>query len=91
MSDEAINQWCVENKKVLATPKEGIDFCKAFPCPALDGGMPLVFYGQSWTDPNGFCYALDAFLAGDKRVLQRVDVDPGEQWDDDWQFLVLDE
>ncbi|MCC7160267.1 hypothetical protein IT399_00860 [Candidatus Nomurabacteria bacterium] len=54
MSQEAIDKWASDNNKVLARPKELIDFSRAFPRPALDNDMPLAAPGQFWLSADGF-------------------------------------
>jgi len=90
MSQEAIEEWAKVNNKVLAQPKELIDFSRAFPRPALDEHMPLVASGQFWLDAGGyrdFLY-LRRGVAG--RELSFVWINPSAQWNGRWHFLVLD-
>ena len=94
MSDEgdgSIAEWCANNKKIRATPKEGIDIAKVSPRPKLDNVMPLAMAGQFFVDARGYRNALYFDLRGDGRSLFYVWLYPHEQWDDYWWFLVLEE
>ena len=94
MSDEgdgSIAEWCANNKKIRATPKEGIDLAKVSPRPKLDKVMPLALAGQFFVDASGYRGALYFYLFGDRRGLYLVWLDPDERWSDDWWFLVLEE
>ena len=90
MSQEAIELWAKENNKILARPKELIDFSRAFPRPALDEHMPLAAPGQFWQDSDGDRGFLYLGRGGAERELYDVWFGPEVQWDDDWGFLVLD-
>ena len=89
--DGSVEEWCMDNKKILASPKEGIDLAKVSPRPKLDNVMPLALAGQFFVDASGSRNALYFNLDGGLRDLYIVWLDPDEQWDDDWWFLVLEE
>lgn len=89
--DGSVAQWCKDNKKIRATPKEGIDLALVNPRPKLDKVMPLALAGQFFVDSFGFRYALYFYLGGGERFLFSVWLNPGEQWRGDWWFLVLEE
>ena len=91
MPDKDVEQWCKDNKKVRATPKEGIDIAKASPRLKLGKVVPLAMAGQFFVDANDDRYALYFDLSGDERFLSRVWLIPNEQWDGYWWFLVLEE
>ena len=94
MPDEgkgSIGEWCASNKKIRATPKEGIDIAKVSPRPKLDNVMPLAVTGQFFVGAHDDRYALYFNLDGDKRYLSDVWLNPDEQWIDFWWFLVLEE
>ena len=94
MPDEgegSVAEWCANNKKIRATPKEGIDLAMVSPRPKLDNVMPLALTGQFFVDANGYRFALYFHLLGVRRYLSHVWLDPDEQWSDYWWFLVLEE
>ena len=53
MSQEDIEAWCAETKRILALPKDGIDIAKVSPRPKLDSVMPLAMAGQFFVDADG--------------------------------------
>jgi len=89
--DGSIAEWCANNKKIRATPKEGIDLAKVSPRPKLDNVMPLAMAGQFFVHALGNRRALYLFHDGDGRLLDCVWLVPDGQWNDDWWFLVLEE
>jgi len=94
MSDEgkgSIAEWCANNKKIRATPKEGIDLAKVSLRPKLDNVMPLALAGQFFVDQYGHRDALCFDRGGDERHLSRVWLGPSGLWDGRWWFLVLEE
>ncbi len=91
MSDADIVKWCANNKKICATPKEGIDLALASPRPKLDNVMPLALAGQFFADAGGSRNALYFNHDSNRRALFSVWLRTGEQWDDYWWFLVLEE
>lgn len=90
IGQDAVETWAKENNKILALPKELIDFSKAFPQPALDKHMPLVAPGQSWQDSRGFRLLLYLGRQGMSRVLDYAWIYPGSQWHGSCRFLILD-
>lgn len=91
IEQDALEGWCRENKKVLATPKPGIDLARISPRPKLDEVMSLVLAGQFFVDADGDRSALNFHRDGVRRDLGDVWLGPGERWDDGWWFLVLEE
>jgi hypothetical protein len=90
--DRSIAEWCANNKKIRATPKEGIDIALVNPRPKLDKVMPLAMAGQFFVGTSGHRCALYFRLEdGGKRFLSGVWLDPGGQWNGHWWFLVLEE
>ena len=89
--DGSVAQWCKDNKKIRATPKEGIDIALVNPRPKLDKVMPLALAGQFFVGARGDRGALCFILDGGERGLVSVWLRPVEQWYDDWWFLVLEE
>ena len=89
--DDSVAQWCKDNKKIRATPKEGIDIALVNPRPKLDKVMPLALAGQFFVGARGDRGALCFILDGGERGLVSVWLRPVEQWYDDWWFLVLEE
>lgn len=87
----SVAQWCKDNKKIRATPKEGIDLALANPRPKLDKVMPLALAGQFFVDADGYRRALFFYLFGGERHLSDVWLVPDEQWHGHWWFLVLEE
>lgn len=90
MSQEVIEQWAKENNKVLAQPKELVDFSRVFPRPALDEHMPLVAPGQFWLSTGGSRSFLYLDRDDAERGLGSAWFGPGGQWGVSWRFLVLD-
>ena len=91
MPDEDVAGWCVDNKKVRATPKEGIGLALVSPRPKLDNVMPLALAGQFLVGAGGDRDALYFHRNGDKRHLNNVWLRMDVQWSDDCWFLVLEE
>jgi hypothetical protein len=91
MPDEDVEQWCKENKKIRATPKEGIDLALVSPRPKLDNVMPLTMAGQFFVDARRARGALCFDRRGVRRRLRGCWLGPSEQWGDGWWFLVLEE
>jgi len=89
--DGSVEEWCKDNKKILASPKEGIDLAKVSPRPKLDNVMPLALAGQFFADASDGRLALCFSLFGDRRDLDSVWLRPDRQWHGDWWFLVLEE
>ncbi len=88
---DSVERWCKDNKKILATPKEGIDLALVSPRPKLDNVTPLAMAGQFFVDASDYRLALCFFRAVDERYLSFVWLRPDEQWRDYWWFLVLEE
>ena len=95
MSNEgkgSITEWCKDNKKIRATPKEGIDLALVNLRPKLDKVMPLAMAGQFFVDTLGRRNALYFCLFGDERYIDSVWLHPRAQWHDVyWWFLVLED
>lgn len=91
IKQDTLEGWCRENKKILATPKPGIDLARISPRPKLDEVMPLAFAGQFFVSAGGGRRALYFSHGGGGRYLCLVWLGPGGQWHDDWWFLVLEE
>lgn len=91
MSDEDVALWCGDNKKIRATPKEGIDIAMVSPRPKLDNVMPLALAGQFFVDAGRYRFALFFHRVGGWRNLGDVWLGPDAQWDDCWWFPVLEE
>ena len=91
MPDEDVEQWCKDNKKIRATPKEGIDIANVSPRPKLDNVMPLALAGQFFVGANRDRRALYFYRLDAGRNLSFVWLIPGEQWRAYWWFLVLEE
>ena len=87
----SVETWCKENKKILASPKEGIDLAKVSPRPKLDNVMPLAMAGQFFVDADRDRRALYFRRDGAERHLGLVWLNPGERWAGHWWFLVLEE
>ena len=91
MPDEDVAQWCKDNKKIRATPKEGIDLALVNPRPKLDKAMSLAMAGQFFVDAGDDRGALCFDLDGDERGLSYVWLSPFGEWSGRWWFLVLEE
>lgn len=91
MPDGNVEQWCEDNKKIRATPREGIDLALVRPRPKLDKVMPLTLASQFFMDADGDRVALYFRRGGDERRFNVVWLDPFEQWRGHWWFLVLEE
>ena len=91
MPDKDVAQWCADNKKIRATPKEGIDLALVSPRPKLDKVMPLAIAGQFFVGGRGHRRALYFNLSGGERRLGLVWLNPDERWSGRWWFLVLEE
>jgi len=94
MPDEgkgSVAQWCKDNKKIRATPKEGIDLALVNPRPKLDKVMPLALAGQFFVSAGGRRGALCFGMYGGERDLSDVWLDPDGRWRGYWWFLVLEE
>ena len=90
MGQDEIRQWAWDNNKILARPKELINFSRAFPRPALDNDMPLAAPGQFWTDADGDRRYLCLNHVDTGRGLSPEWLHPTEEWPGYWGFLVLD-
>lgn len=90
MTQKDVEKWASDNKKILARPKELIDFSKAFPLQVLDEQRSLAAAGQSWMDTDDRCHFLCLSRWGAKRGLDFAWNRLGEAWSRYWWFLVLD-
>src|SRR3989344_4191784 len=87
----SVAQWCKDNKKIRATPKEGIALALVNPRPKLDKVMPLALAGPFFVSAGGRRGALCFYLGGDDRGLGGVWLLSYGQWRGGWWFLVLEE
>lgn len=86
----SLEEWCRENKKILARPKEVIDLAKNFPRPKLDHVMPLMIAGQFFAGARGGPHATCLGLWDGKRDLNSTELSSDGEWSDHWWFLVLE-
>src|SRR3989344_5084449 len=93
MHDEDVEQWCKDNKKIRATPKEGIDIAHVSPYPKLGDVMPLKMAGQFFVDAHD--YRCSLYFSDDgvevKRYLNLDQRVPSVQCGVYSWFLVLEE
>lgn len=92
MLEENVGRWCKDNKKVHATPKEGIDIARVSSRPKLDNVMPLALAGQFFVDARDRRHTLYFYCDSAERRLSSVWLGPDKgQWPGNWWFLVLEE
>lgn len=93
LSNQAVKEWCRQNRKVAAGMKEGIDIALTLPLLALGPVLPLLMFGECRWDRFEFMHTPCLRLSDGKDKISLVwERSVSETiWDKGWKFLVVEE
>lgn len=91
---QVVGEWGCQNKKIMASVKDGIDIIAATPTLKLAHALPLVMFDQCLYDHQEFSFAPSFREAGNRVDLGFERFDEGSTptlWAGAWKFLALEE